>query len=291
MEIFGGESGVGKLCLRRRLKRGQSFDLVLGFYLTKESHQKEVIRHVIGHRPLVVVLGPPCTGLGHWSHFNRYIRPETLSKSGKVGESLAEFAARICWIQLRASRHFLAENPADSELFHLRCFEELWNIGNVVKRNIPQCALGLLVDGQPIYKNTTLFASSTLLLNPCKGFKCTCSSHGALDGRRWNVDKSKFAQVWPGEMCQRICVGIQALRRQGRRAYLVHDSEVVFPVGRCRPRKNPLGIVSRHRVIYNCPACMRRLHKSHPAHTRHGGPRLFCKHTPSKWLNSANISQ
>ena len=34
--------------------------------------------------------------------------------------------------------------------------------------------------------------------------------------------------------------------RQGRRAYLVHDSDVFCPTGRGRPRKNPLGIVSKH---------------------------------------------
>ena len=138
--------------------------MVIGFDLALEAHQREVIRHVIDHRPLVVVLGPPCTGFGHWSHLNRYIHPEIWSKSSKISETLAEFVARIGWIQLRASRHFLVENPAGSELFHLKCFEELWNTGKVVKRNIPQCALGLIVDGQPIYMNVALFASSTLLL-------------------------------------------------------------------------------------------------------------------------------
>ena len=102
------------------------------------------------------------------------MHPGIWSKSRKIGGPLAEFAARICWIQLRVGRHFLVvESPAGSDLFHLQCFEELWNTGNVVKCNIPQCALGLIVDGQPICENTALFASSALLLSPFNGLRIT----------------------------------------------------------------------------------------------------------------------
>ena len=293
VEIFGGESGVGKLCLRRRLRRGVNFDLVIGFDLTKESHQKEVERYIADHKPLVVVLGPPCTSFGHWSHLNQYRYPDTWLKSRWVGETLAKFAARVCWIQLRANRHFLVENPAGSELFHLDCFEQLWTSGRVVKCRVPQCALGLMIDGMPIYKNTTLFASSSLLLAPFKGLACTSAAHGTLSGRCGNVDKTKLAQVWPREMCHRICIGIQALMRQRRRAYLLHDADMFYLTGRGRPRKNPLGIVSADGVIYDCPACMQRLHKRHPAHTRNGEPPLLCKHyniAPENWLCPACLA-
>lgn len=50
-------------------------------------------------------------------------------------------------------------------------------------------------------------------------------------------------------MCHRICIGIQAFIRHGRRSYLVHDADAVYPVGRGRPRKNPLGIVPRHKLL------------------------------------------
>ena len=53
---------------------GGNFDLVNGFDLTKESHQKEVEKYIADHRPLVVVLGPPCTSFGHWLHLNQYKR-------------------------------------------------------------------------------------------------------------------------------------------------------------------------------------------------------------------------
>ena len=93
--------------------------------------------------------------------------------------------------------------------------------------------------------------------------------------------------------CHPICTGIQALIRHRRRAHLVHDADILYPVGRGRPRKNPLGIVSKHEVVYDCPACMRRLHKSHPAHTRNNEPLLLCKHynhAPENWICPACLA-
>ena len=59
---------------------------------------------------------------------------------------------------------------------------------------MPQCAMGLRVHGEPIYKNTTFMASSILLLKPFEGVKCTCRFHGKLEGG----NKTKLAQAWPG---------------------------------------------------------------------------------------------
>ena len=56
VEIFGGESGVGKLCIRRRLRRGDNVDLVAGFDLTQEGNQMIVEQYIKEYRPLVIVL-------------------------------------------------------------------------------------------------------------------------------------------------------------------------------------------------------------------------------------------
>ena len=36
-EICGGEAGVSKICIRRRLKTGENFDIVAGFDLTQKA--------------------------------------------------------------------------------------------------------------------------------------------------------------------------------------------------------------------------------------------------------------
>ena len=59
VEVFGGESGVGRLCVRCRLERGANFDLVIGFHLTREDHQAEVVRYIRTYKPLGIVLGTP----------------------------------------------------------------------------------------------------------------------------------------------------------------------------------------------------------------------------------------
>ena len=102
VEIFGGEGGVGKLCVRRRLRRGRNFDLVIGFDFIDQKHRQTVFTYLKIHRPLVALLGPPCTGFGHWSHLNRYIHPDTFHKIRKVGECLAVFVAEVIWVQLHA---------------------------------------------------------------------------------------------------------------------------------------------------------------------------------------------
>ena len=83
-----------------------------GFDLTRELHQKEVVRYVVENEPLVVIFGPPCIGFGHWPHFNMYIHPEAWSKSREIDEFVVASVARICGSQLGANRHLLAEKPA-----------------------------------------------------------------------------------------------------------------------------------------------------------------------------------
>ena len=183
---------------------------------------------------------------------------------------------------------------------HLACFESIWDSGRVVNINVPWCALGLVVHGQPDYKNTPSMASSTLFIEPFRGLTRICPSHGTLDGRCDETAKAKFAQAWPREMCHTMRIGIQSLIRQLRRSCLVRGSDACYPadvMAPCRRRRGRLrkhleGIVSRHGVTYGCPACMRRLHKLHPAHARNGEPPLLCKlyrHAPSKWSCEARL--
>ena len=138
--------------------------MVVGPDLVNKAHQDEVTVYIAEFGPLVIVMGSQLASFGHWSHLNRYVNPNAWSKFRKVGECLAEFAARVCvcTTQSGAGRHLLAGNPAGSELFHLSCPEAIWNTGEVAKVDVSKCALGLVVHGQPVYKNTASLASSAL---------------------------------------------------------------------------------------------------------------------------------
>ena len=188
-------------------------------------------------------------------------------------------------MQLKASRHFILENLAGPELFHLPCSTDIWNTGLVCKCNVPQRSLGSMVGGQPNYKYTSLMASSILLLEPFRGLVCKCREHGTLSGTFNGVDKTKFAQVWPRNVCLKICTGIQSLTRVTRKNHLVYESDarlyfvaLGLPRRRGRPRLNPDGIVDIVRgVIYDCPVCIGRRHKRHPDHTRNSEPPRLCR--------------
>ena len=59
VEIFGGEGGVGKIGVRRRLRTGENFDLQTGFDLTKAADQRLVLKYLNEHKPFVVIFAPP----------------------------------------------------------------------------------------------------------------------------------------------------------------------------------------------------------------------------------------
>ena len=43
MEVCGGQAGVTKLCIRKRLRTGKNFDLNCGIDLTKADEVKELL--------------------------------------------------------------------------------------------------------------------------------------------------------------------------------------------------------------------------------------------------------
>ena len=149
-------------------------------------------------------MGPPCTAFSNWSHLNRVTNYETWKRSHVKGKVLADFAAEIALLQLQYNRHFIIENPAGSEIFSLPSFKRLYDTKCIAAINFPQCALGLRVHGDLIYKYTTLWTSPPILVEPFIGLKCT---HGHQHGKLEGGNKTKLAQVWPHAMCARSIQG------------------------------------------------------------------------------------
>ena len=192
----------------------------------------------------------------------------------------------------------MVEQFAGSELFWLNCFEEIWNISRVVDINIPQYAFGLDVHGALACENATLLPSSLSLLRPFRGVPCTCVSHGRLGGD----DGTNLAQVWPGEVSQIICAGIQPFikQRRGSEGDYLHAAHRCFLVGgqafgrrpSGRPRETQEGIIGREGVVYDCPARVARRHNRQPDRTRNGEPLQLCQHyqiDPSLWTCPACV--
>ena len=174
---------------------------------------------------------------------------------------------------VKNNRYFLLENPANSEIFTLDDFRQLWATGKVGAVTFPQCAVGLVSpEGHPLLKMTTLWANAGELLYPFEELQCTCSSHGTLTGQYKGQQRSKLAQVWPLTMCRMIVEGVIALlkRTSGNR-----NLEVSYPTTenkRGRPRLHP------EAAVFDCPACRSSRPWSDPRHTRNAEPPLLCRH-------------
>ena len=80
LELCGGEAGVSRLAIRRRLNSGGNLDLVTGVDLSKLDRQKELSTYLSKFRPLVVVMAPPCTTFGGWSHLHRVRDPKASTR-------------------------------------------------------------------------------------------------------------------------------------------------------------------------------------------------------------------
>ena len=73
VQICGGNGLPGRIALRRRLRTGHNFDIVIGYDLNSKHDQRYVEEYIDTFKPLVVVMSPTCTPFGSWSNINKVI--------------------------------------------------------------------------------------------------------------------------------------------------------------------------------------------------------------------------
>ena len=269
MEIFGGEGGVTRVAVRRRLKTGKLVDVITGDNLTNRDTVQKMLELIHTIKPLVIVGGPPCTAFGNWSRMNRITNPDSYANSRSVGLQLAAVMIKVIEAQMRNERFFILENPAGSELFKLPDYVKLYKTGLVCSIRFPQCPLGLKSpEGVPIYKLTELWSNHLVLIENFIGLECKCTVHAELAGQYQGKQRSALAQVWPRQFCERIVQGIDKLmRNKSTTAY----PETGGTSRRGRPRKFP------EYIEFDCPACIGRLGKKNDKHTRNQEPPRLCR--------------
>ena len=89
-----------KICIKKGLSTGKNFDLLSGADLTKEEDAKLLFSYIRRHRPLVIIMGPPCTAFANWSRFNRVAHPVAYGEIRSIGLKLANLTASIAAEQL-----------------------------------------------------------------------------------------------------------------------------------------------------------------------------------------------
>ena len=273
-EIFGGEAGVTKIAIRRRLKTGSNYDITAGFDLLTARDREALLRYLKTKKCRVVIMAPPCTHLGTWFHMNRHRFPGRFNAQRAQAERLASLAAEVATLQLSLGNHFIIVNPLASDIWRLPCFVKLARDHRVVAVTCDQCSQGLRdVDGYHIKKPTRFAASHEMLIKRLR-FRCDGEhEHKHLQGKARCV----AAQVWPYRLCKNICDGIvELLTMERKRGGRPHPRRAAYPTvvttplcDGCRRHLRADGIQhNRIRgqckfpdvvgVDWACPGCQRR---------------------------------
>ena len=254
-ELFGGEAGTTRVCIRRGLKTGPSFDINIGIDLTNDTEVAHLWKYILRHRPKVIVAGPPCTSFGPWSRINRYKAYDTWRRNRLIGEKLALLTAKLCMYQLTQGLHFLVENPEQSEIWKLPLFVLLLADPRVVTATLDQCQVGLVDPaGSPTKKPTLFIASNEALVKRLR-MRCKGEHHHALLAGSINgANRCKFAQVWPRRLVELIAAGIIETLKQ----------TVLYPA----VVRDPYGGKAKKPAAKSCPGCRAHARRNDPRHDR-----------------------
>ena len=279
-ELFGGEAGTTRICIRRGLKTGPSFDINIGIDLTSAAEQALLWRYVIKHQPRVIIAGPPCTSFGPWARHSRVKAYETWRKNRIIGETLANLTAKLCLYQLTRGLHFIVENPEQSDLWKLPLFTTLLGDARVVQAILDQCQVGLVdPEGSPTKKPTRFIASH---INLIRRLRLRCNGehiHALLAGNVCGYSRCKYAQVWPRRLVELLAAGIvETLKSTSLYPAAIRKPKqpaATCPGCRAHARRNDprhdrgpnCGFQFDESVIWDCPACKSNKPSTHSGHS------------------------
>ena len=294
-EIFGGDSGTTRVCLRRGMNVGPGFDITTGIDLTNDAEIAHLWRYVIKFRPRVILAGPPCTSFGPWARLNKHRAFETWKYNRIIGEKLAVLTAKLCQFQLTQGLHFVVENPAQSEMWTLPIFRSLLSDQRVTTAILDQCQVGLVDPaGEPTKKPTLFMASAESLV---KRLRLRCPGkhqHAMLAGSVNGFNRCRFAQTWPRRLVELLAAGIIETIQPAIKYLVFNDSSKMS--GPDDPSKetsatratacpavctsenhpnafpavvrDPYGGKAKKPVSKSCPGCRAHARRTDPRHDR-----------------------
>ena len=280
IELFGGKAGSTRVGIRRHLRTGINFDLTADIDLSDAKEVNYLFWYLRKHQPLVVLMGPPCTAFGPWSHLNKVVAREAWERSMSVGLPLARLAAKVARHQLMHRRHFLAENPWNSELWHLPEWSIILRDSRIRVAYCDQCQVGLVdKEGVPTKKPTAFVASSEILVKRLRR-KCNGEhTHSQIAGSLLGESKSAFAATWPVKLCNLIVDSIIELKSASMaKAYPAVSSEAC-PGCKQHARRDDIRHIRRGNckfpndvgVNWECEGCRKHRHVSSTTHSKEPG--------------------
>ena len=234
IELFGGNAGTTKVLLRRyNAVTGENFDIITGYNLLSPRCREVFWNYMREFKPVMVIMAPPCTGMAGWKAMNRAHNYDAWHRSRTIGIPLAKFAAEVAEYQLKHRRHFLVENPKDSDIFQLPEWQRLRP--SLATVTFDQCMTGLKGGSGnepaiPIAKPTEIWASHELLVKRLRDKQCDKRhSHARLGvfGTQHRSARAADASMWPVKLCGLIADGIHDILEMHFR--LQYEKRKAFP--------------------------------------------------------------
>ena len=146
LEVFSGSAHISHQAVNKwGLRVGTPIDICNGFDLSSKMCQEHVWKYVQTNRPLVTVLGVPCTV---WSIFNENMnyrakdRLSELMRARHASLPMVRWVVKLCMWLHENGLHFLVENPVASRLWEAEPLLRLGSISGVVSVVGHQCAYG-----------------------------------------------------------------------------------------------------------------------------------------------------
>ena len=258
------------MVIRRRMNAGPIVDLSYGCDLSSKTERSKWYNYVRDYKPRVIIMGPPCTHFGSFSNLN--CRFPWYEKGLAISTELANFAARVCILQLDNNRDFIAENPQASKIWQLPLWQQVFDHERTQWVDHDQCMSGLTIpdrhnEGKPILcRKTTRFVASQWCLISLLNVRCNHDiqkqPHGKIEGSWKGILISKMAQEWPGLLCRKLCAGIE-------KAIKSQNTSRSFPADEERASSSD---------SHTCAACRQGLPPSHRSHTRVWSGPGYCRH-------------
>ena len=184
---------------------------------TVQSRVRKLVRDT---RPFCIVGSPPCTAFSPLQEISRAKRdPKKMLKELDMAKKHVKFCVELYKMQIRDKRHFVHEHPTKSKAWQMDEIKELMMRPEVGKVELHMCALGMKsCDEQGeglVHKSTTLMSSSEEVLR-IMDRRCSNESQSKDHNHRHVYliqGRSKAAQVYPREFCERLCEGIAAQKK------------------------------------------------------------------------------
>ena len=257
---YSRESFTIKLLLRLvrpGYQAGPNVELMCGYDFLKADYRWNLFEHLNHCRPLALIISTPCNGQEGFSALNRAAHPDEWRRNRRTSLALDGIATETTRLQLKERRHFVIEQPLNSDVFQTKDWKKLkdeYQISRVTVNQGTACRMG-----KHTLKPTNFRGSRRQFFEGLRKFKCNGKHECASLENSWSNSRTdnKHGEAAEDAECA----------PDSRRTLCASISD--YP---CQNRSDRQSYAAN---VWECGACKRTLLNEHPSHTRREGEYRF----------------